>query len=105
MMNQEQSITRLIESQLLEIINDDAADMGKTRKELKTADQLGSQAAIYTSGAADMIRSVIEHTDEGGRRRYLKEIQSYILAAGVNVQMTIYRIREAGTTIKGKGER
>lgn len=104
-MNQERSITGVIESELWEIINTDAADMGRARQELKEADQLGSQAAIYADGAADMIRAVIDHTDEGGRRRYLKEIQAYILAAGVNAQMTVYRIRDAGNTIKGKGER
>jgi len=99
-MNQEQSIREIDESVLIKLVVDGAADMAMVKETLTLADELASQSAIYAGRAADEIRRVIERGSgarwyEKSTRSDWKEIQALALAAGINAQMTIYRIREA----------
>ena len=100
-MNQEQSIQQIDEGVLIKLIVDGAADMAMVRETLTVADELASQSAIYAGRAAEEIRRVIERGsgakwyESNNTRGDWKQIQALALAAGVNAQMTIYRIREA----------
>ena len=95
------SIATVDQAVLLQIVTDGAADIAVALQELETADKLGSQASIYADRAADKVRVLLDHAPAASHtREALKEIQALILAAGVNAQMTVYRMRDAGTQLK-----
>ena len=89
---------------LLEIITSGAAAIHQARAELATADELASQGAVYADLAADRLRALIDHAPAGSHtREALKDVQAHVLAAGVNVQMGIYRARGAADLLSTTG--